>query len=159
MNTNVHHRPSCHLAPLGRVPRRPLCVTEAPSEWCSRDSLKKLATPDTPSHRRTWKHDTATRATSAECTVANTEQNESMLHMLICPNRDLKELWRLAEHFQRTTLNNTQHWRMPETIIFNLDSRGDTLAEPSRAWIRQRAVRREDRRSTVRGRCTRHEGA
>jgi hypothetical protein len=59
-----------------------------------------------------------------------------MLHMITCPNRELRAYWNGVQHVLTTVIDSAPKWIFPESIIFGIDRYGHLMSETSRAWLR-----------------------
>ena len=124
-------------------------VTTPLSDKMWMEIWRSIGTPlSDPTEEKNWRH-LLHRATDARnrhpnkshmCRLQCGEHDESMLHMITCPNRELKAYWNNVNRIRVETLNDTQRWKFPETIIFGIDANGILVSETSRAWLRH-AVR------------------
>ena len=64
-----------------------------------------------------------------------------MLHMVTCPNRELRAYWNRVNDFRIAVLGGSlAEWSFPETVIFGVDRNYKIISETTRAWLRH-AVR------------------
>ena len=73
---------------------------------------------------------------SHQCRLNCGEMDESMLHMITCPNQAHQTFWNEVKRFCTRVLADRSAWDYPKTIIFGIDVQDNLLGESTRAFIR-----------------------